>query len=232
MRTILRNILLPFAALLCTMPLCHGQDRYSVSLGGMYGWNGTFLNQGGFDIASHMPIHKNYEMDAAFEYHSPSVCSITANCKPLIPLSVGQLFFDASLNGRFLCTYNICELTTALSFGYRMDYVSAQFGFTSRFILDMQRGGNNVCEPFNFLYRVAVSVRPSTCRWNLYIGVSSFTEYQYERMTQPIFLLGGHYDINDNYTVLLTADSINSGLTHMTAHFWSVSVRAGVKYRF
>jgi len=207
-------------------------DHYSISLFGMYGWNTTFLHHGGFDINAHLPFHRNFEMDAAFEYHSPSVCAMTANLKPLINLAVGQLFFDGSINGRFLCKYGISELTTALSFGYRMDYVNVQFGCSSRFVFDLESSGGNIVEPFNFLYRVAFNVRPATCCWNINFGVASFTEYQYERMAQPIFFIGGHYDVNNHITVALKADSINSGIGHMTAHFWGVGVRVGVKYRF
>jgi len=212
------------------------QNRYNISLYGVYGYNETFGHVGGFDLVGYLPINKYFEMDAALEFQSPQTCAVSAFARPKFPLPVGELFLDGAVNFRYWGTYSMGTLATSGSFGYRMDYVSVQIGMNSLVLLDMLRekgsGSENVSEPFNLTYRLAFNVRPSTSVWNINFGVSNYNLYEFERDWQCIFFLGGHYDFTKDFTALLEAELKPTGIFHMNARFWGLNIRAGVKYRF
>ena len=210
--------------------------RYSVGLMGMYGWNETWKGYGGADVVGFMPFHRFFEATAVAELHSPGISAFTATARPKYQLPVGELFADGSFHFRHLAPYGVSDLNLAVSAGYRMDYVSVQFGVVSHLMIDNERVENlspgRVKEPANFLYRVAFNVRPSSCRWNAGAGVADYTDFEYEHSCAPIYFIHGHYDLDDNFSVLLRGDLKPSGVIHMNAQFWGISFRAGVEYKF
>lgn len=211
-------------------------DRYSVSFVGLYGWNETRKGYAGADIVGYMPFCKYFEATAAVEGSGPGIYSLSATARPKYQLPVGELFADGSAHYRNLAVYGISELNLALSAGYRMDYVSVQLGVVSHFSYDNERSiqsdRTKVVEPLNLLYRLAFNIRPVTSRWNAGAGVANYTDFEYGRSFSPLYFLHGHYDINDNISVQLKGDLKPSGVFHMSAQFWGISFRAGVRYSF
>lgn len=228
-----------FAALILFLAatLSYSQEsRYSVTLCGAYVWNETWKSHGGIDAIGFFPINQHFEATASMEYLSPKVFSATVTARPKFPLPVGEIFLDGSVHYRQFFCYSTADFTLAASAGYRMDYVSAQFGLSNHTILDLERDKNsasqNVSEPFNLLYRVSFNVRPATSRWNAGGGAANYTDFEYERTWEPMFFLNGHYDIDNHLTVLLRSDLKPAGAFHLNAQFWGIAVRAGVKYSF
>lgn len=211
------------------------RDRYSVSLLGMYGYNHTWKSYGGFDLKGHIPVNRHFEMDAAFEYNSGSVCALTAVARPMFQLPVGEMFLDGALHCRFFVSpYDLAWFSMAASVGYRMDYVSAQLGIISNSIIDLAPGSADkvVAEPFNLLYRLAVNVRPYTSCWNISLGIADYTDYEYERTWEPMLFVHGHYTFLDHFSALLDVDFKSAGAFHLNNHFWGIGVRTGFRYIF
>lgn len=208
------------------------QDRYSVSIAGMYGWNETWKSHGGLDVLGYLPFSNNFEMSPSVEFHNPGVFAATVVATPKIPLKTGELFFDCAAHYRNLSSFRVADFNAACSFGYRMDYVSVQLGVMTHLSVDTEHTSGNVVEPVNLLYRLAFNVRPFSSRWNLGAGAANFTEFEYERPWQAIFFLNGHYDINDNISLLFRGDLKPAGLFHITTQFWGMAARIGVKLRF
>lgn len=210
--------------------------RYSVSVMGMYGWNETWHSHGGIDVVGYMPFSRHFEATAAAEIHNPSTFALTATARPKFPLAVGEIFIDGSLYYRAHASYGIADFTVAGSVGYRMDYVSVQVGATSHFTFDLNRKNTGksetIVEPLNLLYRVAFNVRPASSRWNAGGGIANYTDFEYERTWGPMYFLDGHFDVNDNLTVLARFDLKPTGVFHQVAEFWGAAFRAGVKYSF
>ncbi|MCQ2272453.1 MAG: hypothetical protein MJZ72_06680 [Bacteroidales bacterium] len=211
-------------------------ERYSISLMGMYGYNYTWHSYGGIDINGHMPINQHFEMDAALEIHSASVCALTVVARPKFPIKKGEFFLDGSIHSRIFWGYKTTMLSFSGSFGYRMDYVSVQIGLLSNFIMDMEldyrTNNSHVYEPFNILYRLAVNVRPQRSCWNLQIAVANYTDYEYERTWLPIFMLRGNYNFLNHFSAILDIDFKSAGKFHLNNQFWGVNVRTGIKYMF
>lgn len=210
--------------------------RYSVSVMGMYGWNETWHSHGGIDVVGYMPFSRHFEAAAAAEIHNPSTFALTATARPKFPLAVGEIFIDGSLHYRAHASYGIADFNFAASAGYRMDYVSVQVGATSHFTFDLNRKNTGksetIVEPLNLLYRVAFNVRPASSRWNAGGGIANYTDFEYERTWGPMYFLDGHFDVNDNLTVLARFDLKPTGVFHQVAEFWGAAFRAGVKYSF
>lgn len=212
------------------------RNHYSISVLGVYDHSRTFANQGGFDIAGHMPFNTYVEADAGFEFLGPQILASTFIARPKLPLRTGELFVDAAIHLRAFNRFGIGTFSAGGSLGYRMDYVSVQLGVQRMSILDFQKGsesaGSNISEPLNLIFRLAVNVRPATSPWNISLGAGNFTLYQYERIYYPIFFIGGHCDVTDHFTAQAKVELKPSGMFNMTTHFNEMSVRAGITYRF
>lgn len=211
-------------------------ERFSLSLMGIYGWNETWHNYGGLDIIGYLPFSNHVEATVAAEVHNPKTAAITATVRPKFHLGTGVIFIDGSIHYRTHISYGIADFNIAASMGYRMNYFCIQLGATSHLIFDLERKAmeksGTVSEPLNLLYRVAFHVRPDKSGWNIGGGISNYTDFEYERTWLPMFFLDGHLDFNERLSVLCRADLKPAGTFHGTAEFWGASVRAGVKYTF
>lgn len=212
------------------------QDRYSLTVLGVYDYSRTYANQGGFDIAGHMPFNAYFEADAGFEFVGPKILAGTVIARPKLPLKVGELFMDASIHLRSFGQSGIGTFVIAASFGYRMDFVSVQLGVQRTLIQDFQKksgdAGSNILEPFNPILRVAFNVRPATSPWNISLGAGNVTLYQYERFYYPIFFVVGHYDFSSHLRLQAEVSLKPSGIFNYNAHFNELSVRTGLTYSF
>ena len=162
------------------------------------------------------------------------VSSLTAT--PVFPLRTGELFIDGTAHFRSLYSDRVSEFVSAASFGYRMDWFSVQAGLFSRTIIDMDRkihdNANFVPEPFNLLYKVTFHIRPSSSVWNAGGGVSNYSDYEYERMWQPLFFIDGYYRISESLNLKAEVTVKPTGMFHLVASFYGIRSSLGLSYAF
>ena len=225
-----------------------GNQPYSLTLLAEYGYNKTWLHYGGAQIKAFLPVNEHVEITLIAEGLSSNVYSAGLNVRPKMALPIGELFFDATVHYSAIQRNRIHDAITATSIGYRMDYVSAQVGCFYRTMASYDRAWHSeeeyLCEPFNFLYRIAANVRPLCSRWNIYMGFANFNETQFERPWQPLFFLGGYYDFapssNFEYTyraashfrLLFEATCKPTGMFHLNANFYGATAKFGFAYKF
>lgn len=227
------------------------RDHYSISAAGVYGYNTTWGHYGGAELRAELPINSYFLLYVNAEALSPNVYTVSANFQPRFELPTGELYLDGTLLAGIYERSRTCAYTMAASVGYRMDYVTAQVGFHSLISQDMDvhwhDESNFVVEPFNLLYKVDFRVRPHTSVWNLHFGMANFNEFQYERMWQPLFFLGAHYDL-PFYNVGRASDDMHgnirnlrlfceatvkpAGMFHLAASFYGAKAKVGLAYRF
>lgn len=210
------------------------EDGYSISAGGVYGWNETWGHFGGADIATHLPVHRYFEADANLEYTSAALLTCGASVRPLMPLGEkgGTLYLDASLLYRFFQRGKNSELVPALSMGYRWDYIGAQIGFSNRLIMGSGAGASKVGEPFDMIYKLRFNVRPPQSMWNLGGGICNFSPYEYERMWQPFFFIDAHCDVAEHFRLMAEIYIKESGMFHLAAAFYGITTHVGCAYVF
>lgn len=228
----MRRIAIVLASfMLLSGTLCLAQDRYSVSVGGLYSWNTTWKSAGGIDIGGYLPFGKHFQATADAEFHSKQVLAATATLTPKFPLPTGEIFIDGTFHYRFLNKYRTADMVLAASAGYRMDFVSAQVGVDYHRIIDCD-GDGNVSEPINLLYRVSFNICRQSSRWNAGGGIANYTPWEYEHSWEPMFFVNGRFDATDNIRVAFRADFKPAGMFHMNANFYGFAFRAGIEYRF
>lgn len=214
---------------------CGGQ-RYEISSSGIYGYNTTDAGYGGMSLSAFLPITRAFTSDVSFECVSAGRLAASVTLTPVFPLPAGELFIDGTAHFRSLYSDRASEFVSAASLGYRMDWFSVQFGMFSRTFIDMDRkqhdNGNFVSEPFNLLYRLSFNVRPSSSRWNAGGGFSNYTSYEYERMWQPYFFIGGLYRISDNLCINAEVTVKPAGMFHLVASFYGIRSSVGLSYAF
>ncbi len=213
-----------------------GSQGYQLSVMGEYTYNRTWEHFGNLDIQSLMPINPHFDLQVNLQLSTANVYTGAAILRPRFALPVGELFAETEVLYKAVARSRQHDLCTALSVGYRMDYVSVQVGMFSRVMASWDREWRTTevfnCEPFNLLYRFEVFCRPQSCRWNLSACMSNIDDYQMERMWQPIFLLGGHYDVDSHWRVLLSGECKPTGMFHLNATFYSAYLRTGFTYTF
>ena len=223
-----------------SLPLC-ASDRYTLSLDMGYGHNMTYGSFANFDLGAYMPLNAYFEMQADVRLSTANTYAIGVQMRPKFALPVGEMYIEDRLFTKFFCRDKSQDgimplyFVHAISVGYKMQYVNVQLGMTNRVMLppNSESGGDTfVCEPFDLLYRVEVNVRPTTSVWNLSLALSNVDDYEIERMWQPMFYLGGWYDINDHWRVSLRGKLKLAGMFHLNAHYYASEVRVGTQYRF
>lgn len=211
-------------------------ERYSLSVLGSYSYNKTWGSFANLDVKAMMPVNKNIELEARVELSTTNVYTMTAVVRPKFALPVGELFADVQLYYRSYVRANQWDYVTALSLGYRMDYVSAQIGFFSRVMDVYKREWHSEAaynsEPFNLLYRLQVNCRPTAENWNIWLAATNIDDYQIERAWAPFVQIGARYDVNEHWRVLVDGELKLAGMFHMNAELYSAYVRAGFAYTF
>ena len=232
----MKKILITFLGFLTFMshPLC-ASEQYSISLDMGYGHNLTYGSFANFDLGAYMPFNEHFEMQADVRMSTANTYAVGVQMRPKFALPVGEMYIEDRLLTNFIRRDKSLDFVHALSVGYRMQYVNVQLGMTNRVMLPptSDEGGDVfVCEPFDLLYRVEVYVRPATSVWNLSLALANVDDYQIERMWQPMFYLGGWYDIDDHWRVSLQGKLKLAGMFHLNAHYYATEVRVGAEYKF
>ena len=232
-----KRIIITFVGVLALFsnPLC-ASEQYSISLDMGYGHNLTYGSFANFDLGAYMPLNTHFEMQANVRMSTANTYAVGVQMRPKFALPVGEMYIEDRLLTSFIRREQFLDFVHALSVGYRMQYVNVQLGMTNRVMLpptyELRAGDTFVCEPFDLLYRLEVYVRPATSVWNLSLALANVDEYQIERMWQPMFYLGGWYDINDHWRISLQGKLKLAGMFHLNAHYYASEVRVGAEYKF
>lgn len=209
---------------------------YSISLHTGYAHNLTYGSYANFDIDAYMPVVQYFEMQSNVRLSTANTYAIGVQLRPKFTLPVGEIYLEDRLLMNIIKRYEYSDFVQSLSAGYRMQYVDVQVGMSTRVIIPMPyeyfTGDELICEPFDLIYRVEAFVRPKTSPWNISLSVANIDNYQVERMWQPMFYLGGWYDINEHWRVSLSGKMKLAGMFHLNAHYYGAELRAGVEYQF
>ena len=212
------------------------ESRYSITAMVEYAYNLSWGHFANIDAQALLPINRHFEMKVNLQASFKNVYTAGVIMRPKFPLPCGELFFDTEVMYKAVLRANQMDLVTALSLGYRFDYLSVQIGSYARVMENYAREWNSEeaynIEPFNLLYRLEVFCRPQSCNWNISAVFANYDDYQFERMWQPLFMLGGRYDIDNHWRVHLDAECKPTGMFHLNAAFYAATVRAGFTYRF
>jgi hypothetical protein len=218
-----------------SLPLC-ASDRYTLSFDMGYGHNMTYGSFANFDLGAYMPLNTHFEMQANVRMSTANTYAVGVQMRPKFALPVGEMYIEDRLLTSFIRREQFLDFVHALSVGYRMQYVNVQLGMTNRVMLpptyELSSGDTFVCEPFDLLYRLEVYVRPATSVWNLSLALANVDEYQIDRMWQPMFYLGGWYDIDEHWRISLNGKLKLAGMFHLNAHYYASEVRVGAEYKF
>lgn len=241
MRKIITILLVLLALSASAVTLDRGFDNtrsthYALSLQTEYMYNRTHGSIGNFAAIATMPLNPHFELRAGIQASTINHHTLALQMRPKFDLPIGQLFIDGNMLYKAAIPYNQWDLVGALSVGYRMDFLSFQVGSFARIMDFYKRDGHSASaynvEPFNLMYRVQVFCRPQTEQWNLWFAIANFDEWQYERMWQPMFFAGAHYDFNEHWQLNLAAQCKLAGMFHLDATFYAAYLRAGFTYRF
>ncbi len=210
---------------------------YALSVYADYGYNYTWENYGGATLLAYLPINPHFEAEVGARLLSSNVHTFQADLRPVFPLPVGALYLSTHVIYTASFRNQIQDVAASLGIGYKMDYVNVQFGLQTRLIDALGRDPHSasqiVYEAPHLLYGIEACVRPeSTSVWNLSLRFANFDEFQIERMWQPLFAIGGRYDINKNWRVLADVTCKPTGMFHLNASFYGIQTRAGFTYSF
>ena len=213
-----------------------GDSQYAVSLHVGYAHNLTYASYANFDLDAYMPINKHFDMQANIRTSTANFYTMGVQLRPKFVLPVGELYLEDRLMMRFVSRDSFRDFVHAFSVGYKMQYVNVQVGMSNRIITPLPYEKHSadamILEPFDAVYRVEAFVRPQTSPWNISLCISNMDNYQVERMWQPMFYLGGWYDINNHWRVRLSGKYKLAGMFHLNAHYYGAELRAGAEYRF
>ena len=237
----MKKILLIFAFVLWSLiPIMAqvqpGSDQYAVSLHVGYGNNLTYGSMANFDISAYMPIHQHFDMQAHLRFSTADTYAIGVQLRPKFTLPVGELYLEDRILTNIVARDSYNDFVHSLSVGYMMQYVNVQIGMFTRVIIPLpyeyRTGDEMILEPFNVLYKVEAFVRPKTSPWNISLCIANIDQYQMERVWQPMFYLGGWYDINEHWRVRLSGKLKLAGMFHLNAHYYASEIRVGAEYKF
>ena len=211
-----------------------GIQRYSIKANVEYGYNYTYNSYANFSGIATIPFSSHFEMEGRLQLSTANFYVGGFVLRPKIPFKVGELFFETRAQYNLLARNKIHETCAGLSLGYRMDYVSAQLGAFTRvftpFNHDMNEGYGFTSEVYNIFWRLEVFVRPQRNKWNVSASIANNNDFQIERMWQPIFNLGGRYDIDEKWRVHADIEFKPTGMFHLNASFYSVIAKVGFTY--
>ena len=201
-----------------------------------YGYNYTWRNYGNLELQAQLPLNPYFEMDAAAHLSTANVYSISADFRPKFPLPYGHLYLETKLVYRAVARNQIHNMSSAFSFGYRCDYVRFQLGAYLIMFGEFNRDFHGNTEVFiespSITYALEAWVRPQTSVWNMNLRISNYNDYSIERAWQPLFAIGGRYDINQHLKVLAEVECKPTGMFHLNASFYGITARVGVGYKF
>ena len=202
---------------------------------GLAGYSGTYKWYGGADLKGNLHID-NTDISLNLEALTANTYSMGLSVRPNFEVCKnGVLFVEGTMHSRIFGKYKVYEFVYAGSVGFKMRHFLAQVGVFSRTIDALGREwhslDNYITEPFNFLYRLTISVMGFDHQWDVYLTGGNFCDFEYERMWEPICTLGGRYDLNEKWSVLAEGTLQAAGMFHGTVKFYEGILRVGVNYK-
>ena len=88
-----------------------------------------------------------------------------------------------------------------------------------------------VTEPFNLVYKVRLSIMGFDNPWDIYLTGANFNEFEYERMWEPLFSLGGRWNFNGRWSAVAEGTLKPAGMFHGDVRFYEAVLRFGVVYK-
>ncbi len=239
MRKIFFSVILalcPLMSIMAATDSVHVSQRYSLTALVEYSYNKSWGHFANIDAKALLPVNRHFEMALNAQASFKNVYTFGVIARPKFPLPYGELFIDTELLYKAVMRVRQMDFAMAVSVGYRFDYLSFQVGMFSRVMGSYDRDWNSEegynVEPFNLLYRLEVFCRPQACNWNISAAVANCDDYNFERMWQPLFMLGGRYDVDNHWRVLLQAQCKPAGMFHLNAAFYGITIRTGFMYKF
>ena len=147
----------------------------------------------------------------------------------------GYVFVDGTIHTRVFPQYDVYEVVYAGSVGYKMRHFSVQMGIFSRTIDMISRSWHSldspVTEPFNLLYKFKYSIMGFDNKWDINLTLANYNDYEYERMWEPMFSLGGRWDFKDRWSAVAEGTLKPAGQFHGTIKFYEATLRAGIIFK-
>lgn len=205
-----------------------------VGMQGLVGYNNTYQWYGGADLKGVLHVD-NTDFTLNFEALTKNVYSIGLTVSPSFEVCKnGFVFVDGTLHSRIFGNYKIYEFVYAGSVGFKMRHFSAQVGLFSRTIDALGRDWHSldspVAEPFNFLYKVKISVMGFDHPWDIYFVGGNYNDYEYERMWEPILSMGGRWDFKERWSAVAEGTLQSAGMFHGTVKFYEAVFRVGIRH--
>ena len=202
---------------------------------GVVGYNLTYKWYGGTDLKGVLHLN-NTDFSLDFEALTAKTFSLGFTASQAFKVCRnGFVFLDGTLHSRIFAQYKTYEFVYAASAGFRMRHFSVQAGVFSRTIDAFGRSWhslqNYVTEPFNLLYKVKLSAMGFDHQWDVYAIAANYNEYEYERMWEPIFSLGGRWDFKERWSAVAEGTLEAAGIFHGTVKFYEAILRIGIKYK-
>ena len=202
---------------------------------GLAGYSGTYKWDGGADLKGNLHID-NTDISLNLEALTANTYSMGLTVRPNFEVCRnGVLFAEGTMHSRIFGRYKAYEFVYAGSVGFKMRHFLAQVGVFSRTIDALGREwhslDNYITEPFNFLYKLTISIMGFDNQWDVYLTGANFCDFEYERVWEPICTLGGRYDINEKWSVVAEGTLQAAGMFHGTVKFYEGILRVGVNYK-
>jgi len=229
--------------LICVLSLhVFAQEKQKSSVGGnitvqgVVGYNTSWKWYSGGILKGALYL-KNTDIRLNIESLTSNVHSVGATVTPHFDVCKnGQIFLDGTLHSRIFSRNRAYEFVYSGSAGFRMRHFSVQVGVFARVMDAIGRNWhsteNYVVEPFNVLYRVAVSIKGFDHPWDIYFVGSDYNEFEYERVWQPIFTMGGRARVSERLSIVAEGTLKPTGMFHLDATFYAAWLNVGVNYKF
>lgn len=233
-----KSILLIIILCLFVVHTTNAEQREPITLKAYigYGYNYTYKSYANIDVKAEFNINNNFELDAAVEGCTANTYTIGTNLRPKFALPVGEMYVETKLIYCAVVRNKIHDFNAALSLGYRMDYVNVQIGMFGHLMSEFKRNWHSedeiLTEPLSMIYNVEAFVRPQKSIWNLSFRISNFDDYQIERFWQPMFFIGGRYNIKEQLQLLADISFKPAGMFHLDATFYGMEACVGVGWTF
>jgi hypothetical protein len=206
-----------------------------------YGFNDVWGHHANFDLAAKVPVHKHFDLMTALQMSTANVYNMNVEMDTkfmLTKLHQRELYLKSRFLFRGVVRANAYEFNLGFGLGYCRDYVDIMVGTNIRMMDEIKRRKTTqstnemIAETFYFIYGLEVFARPIDCNWNVSAKISNYTEYQVERMYNPIFSIAGRYDPAPQWRVMMRVFCKPAGMFNMTASFFDVHALAGFSYTF
>lgn len=213
-----------------------GQTRNTgLTVLGDYSYNTTWGHGAGLDLIADIPIGAAFDCEPALQVSSVGVHTAAVQTRALFPVGKTSLYMKNRIAFKDVARSGMYDACMGFSLGWFCGHVDVEAGMFGRvmdsFGRDIHSLDAAMCEPFNLIYSIKGFLRKPDSRWNAWASISNVDIFQLERMWQPIVSAGGWYDLGSRMSIRLEAVCKPTGMFHLNAEFYSISVRAGVSFK-